>query len=132
MFVGQLPGSNNYRALFYRTEGGRVVAGLGQAANGKGIAYVADTEGVHRADLAVGADGKAKISISDSTAKDVAVLTEGERSAGLFTLYGSGGQPMVVAGVDAGGFGVVRAGPESFKPGFGLLGLPGSYIAGKP
>jgi hypothetical protein len=39
---------------------------------------------------------------------------------------------MVDAGVEPGGFGVVRAGPAAFKSGFGLLGLPGSYIAGKP
>jgi hypothetical protein len=39
---------------------------------------------------------------------------------------------MVAAGVQPGGFGVVQAGPGSFSPGYGLLGLPGSYIAGKP
>ncbi len=38
---------------------------------------------------------------------------------------------MVEAGVVPQGFGVVRAGPDGFSPGVGLLGLPGSYIAGK-
>jgi hypothetical protein len=42
-----------------------------------------------------------------------------------------GQQPLVEAGVDEKGIGVVRAGPEGFKPGMGVLGLPSSYISGK-
>jgi hypothetical protein len=38
---------------------------------------------------------------------------------------------MVEAGVNEANIGVVRAGPASFAPGVGILGLPGSYIAGK-
>jgi hypothetical protein len=39
---------------------------------------------------------------------------------------------MVEAGSTADGIGVVRAGPDGFKPGLGVLGLPSSYISGKP
>jgi hypothetical protein len=38
---------------------------------------------------------------------------------------------MVEAGSTAEGIGVVRTGPEGFKPGMGVLGLPSSYISGK-
>jgi hypothetical protein len=46
-------------------------------------------------------------------------------------LYNNVGAPMVEAGVNEANIGVVRAGPASFAPGVGILGLPGSYIAGK-
>lgn len=38
---------------------------------------------------------------------------------------------MVAAGVQPGGFGVVQTGPASLMTAAGL-GLPGSFIAGKP
>ena len=38
---------------------------------------------------------------------------------------------MVEAGTLDTGIGLVKAGPGAFQPGFGPLGLPGSYIAGK-
>ena len=39
---------------------------------------------------------------------------------------------MVDAGTVGGPVGRVRAGPGAFKPGYGVRGLPGSFIYGKP
>ena len=83
--------------------------------------------------MRVGGEGfkNGLFAITNGSGQSIAELTEGESKGGRLALFSSSGENMVVAGVDAGGFGVVRAGPESFKPGYGLLGLPGSYIAGK-
>jgi hypothetical protein len=62
----------------------------------------------------------------------VASLWTGEGGDGRLHLRNASGQVMVEAGVTVGGIGVVRTGPHSFNPGIGFLGLPGSYIAGKP
>ena len=46
-------------------------------------------------------------------------------------LFNNAGLVMVQAGVNEYNVGVVRAGPAGFHPGVGILGLPGSFIAGK-
>lgn len=73
-----------------------------------------------------------RVAVFGKTKQSIAELTEGETQGGRLALFNSKGENMVVAGVVAGGFGVVRAGPEGFKSGGLLLGLPGSYIAGRP
>jgi hypothetical protein len=69
--------------------------------------------------------------IFNNNQQSVAELTEGESKGGRLAIFNSSGENMVVAGVAEEGFGVVRAGPEAFKPGVGILGLPGSFIMGK-
>jgi hypothetical protein len=130
--LGRDGGSGAYRLKVFGSDG-KAVAGIGQNSVGAGTAQVADQSGVVRAVLAV--DDKGHADIYNGSGVGVALLTEGPSAGGNLTIYGSAGSkagaPMVEAGVTAEGIGVVRAGPEGFKPGLGLLGLPGSYIAGK-
>lgn len=129
--LGRDPESATYRLKVFGKDGS-VRAGIGENSAGTGTAQVAGTDGVVRAVLTVDRDSKGHADIYGAGAKSVAVLTEGSHASGYLALYGSnGGPPMVEAGSTADGIGVVRAGPEGFKPGLGLLGLPGSYIAGK-
>jgi hypothetical protein len=130
-----LDDSGNY-ALQARGKGGRLVAALGQAAVGSGLAFVSDSLGVEKASMRVFSDGAAirrgAFDVLNKSSTVVARLTQGDSGGGLMTLTNSFGLQMVEAGSSADGYGVVRAGPESFKSGFGVLGLPGSYITGKP
>jgi hypothetical protein len=120
----------SYVALFYNDKGQRV-AGIGQSQAGKGAAYVADSAGNVRAEMRMNEEDKPIISVLN---KDIqlATLSQGVSLGGKLTLWGAaGGAPMVEAGSTAEGIGVVRTGPEGFKPGMGVLGLPSSYISGK-
>jgi hypothetical protein len=128
--LGRNPDTGMYRMLFF-SGGGATVAGVGQSQTGAGLAFTADTKGTYKSRMYVASDGKGLFRISRTGEDTLAQLTEGA-NGGLLTLYSSQGEPMVDAGVEAGGFGVVRAGPAAFRSGVGLLGLPGSYIAGKP
>jgi hypothetical protein len=111
--------------------GDALVAAVGQSAAGTGIAIVGDTAGTIKASMLLAESKRGTIRIENSNGLPLAELTEGAHG-GLLQITNSSGEPMVDAGVEPGGFGVVRAGPAAFKSGFGLLGLPGSYIAGKP
>ena len=93
---------------------------------------MADEAGIVRAILSTDQSKKGLVNIFNGLGQAVAALTEGAAAGGLLQLSNSGGEVMVEAGVAAQGFGVVRAGPDGFKPGLGFFGVPGSYIAGKP
>jgi hypothetical protein len=116
-------------------KGGAVAAAIGQEPQqGGGAAVVYDVQGRPRANIAVGLGslaGRGLVTVVGDDTKSLAELREGDNAGGFLGLYGANGLPMVEAGVTAEGFGVVRAGPASFKPGMGLFGLPGSYISGK-
>jgi hypothetical protein len=124
------PADGSYSARFY-TPAGQRVAAIGQTRAGQGGVTVADAQGNPRAVMLVSTDGRAGIGIQNAEGTLVGNLGEGGTGGGLLSLTNSSGETMVEAGTTDGGFGVVRAGPEGFKPGLGLLGLPGSYIAGK-
>lgn len=126
-------GTQTYQLQFYSSSD-KQVAGIGEAIGGGGGVFVADRAGTRKALMGITRDGKGIVWITSGRGEAaVASLTQGASGGGLLNIWSSkGGQPMVEAGVAAGGFGVVRAGPESFKPGYGVLGLPGSYISGKP
>jgi hypothetical protein len=124
------PPDGTYSARFF-TPGGKRVATIGQSGAGQGAATVADDQGRPRGFMVVASGGKAAIGVQNADGTVVATLGEGETGGGWLSLTNADGQPMVDAGTSDGGFGVVRAGPEAFKPGLGLLGLPGSYISGK-
>ena len=123
----------NYRLKFLSPSAG-FVAGIGESADGSAVASVAGLDGTVKAQMAalVNHDGKGSFVVGNGLGKpEVAVLTEGANQEGLLQLFSGAGEKMVEAGGTAEGIGVVRAGPEAFKPGYGLLGLPGSYLAGK-
>jgi len=121
---------DGYVALFFNTSGTRV-AGIGQSQSGRGAAYVADDGGTVRAVMRMDEDNKPIFAVIGD--KNLATLGQGESLGGKLTLYAAGGgDPMVEAGSTTEGIGVVTTGPGKFKPGIGVLGLPSSYIAGKP
>jgi hypothetical protein len=129
--LGRDKGKGTYRLKFF-TSAGKDVAGIGQSADTNGgLVVIQDAAGKTRAGMGITPDGKGAISVRNSSETTIAGLFEGSNKGGLLEIDSSSGQPMVEAGVEAEGFGVVRAGPEGFKPGVGILGLPGSYIAGK-
>jgi hypothetical protein len=131
--LGNDPTRGNYRLKFFANDG-KAMAGIGQTEGGPGLAFVADTGGNIRAKMRMGGEQASSVKglfeINNGNTS-VAELTEGESRGGRLAIFNTGGENMVVAGVAEGGFGVVRAGPESFKPGYGTLGLPGSFIMGK-
>lgn len=128
--LGRSADSGRY-SLRVNRDAGKTVAAIGENALGGGLAFVADAAGKQRALMIPGSDAsRSGFYVNGGDGMTAAMLADGERG-GLMQLF-SGRQIMVEAGVAEGGYGVVRAGPESFKPGVGLLGLPGSYIAGKP
>ncbi len=129
--LGRDPEQGNYRLRFF-SQNGKDVAGIGEGSGGgAGVAAIADRDGNLRARMYVSTADLPLFRI-DNTDMPIAVLTEGANREGLLQLFNSAGARMVEAGGTAEGVGVVRAGPESFKPGYGLLGLPGSYLSGKP
>jgi hypothetical protein len=130
--LGRDANQGNYRMRFF-SETGKDVAAIGEgAAGGAGVAAIADRDGNIRARMYVSSDNHRPVFRIDSSSTQIAVLTEGANREGLLQLFNSAGERMVEAGGTAEGVGVVRAGPESFKPGYGVLGLPGSYLSGKP
>jgi len=111
--------------------GGHLIAGIGQATAGSGVAMVADTSGKQRAAMYVQANGGGIVEILNRQDTGVATLSAGALGSGLLQLSNRSGKVMVEAGVTEDGVGLVRAGPSGFPPGVGLLGLPGSFIIGK-
>jgi hypothetical protein len=126
--LGRSAETGNYRLLFFGADGQHRVAGIGESGLAAGLAFVSETNGRIRAQMVASASG-GEISVSNKD-RPVASLTEGKTGGGLLEIGNSGGERMVVAGVQPGGFGAVQAGPASFMQAAGL-GLPGSYIAGK-
>ncbi|HEY7290185.1 MAG TPA: hypothetical protein VH583_10140 [Vicinamibacterales bacterium] len=105
-------------------------AAIGQSEAGSGIIFVANQTGDVRARMfASRSHGIVDILNKDSI--PVAAFQDNDQG-GLLLLTSSGGEPMVDAGVHDKSYGMVRAGPASFKLGLGSFGLPGSFIMGKP
>jgi hypothetical protein len=110
---------------------GQVVAGIGENVLGTGTAQVAAAGGEVKAVMAVDTGGNGSFEVYNSNNK-IAKLSQGDFGGGILLLYGPGGSsPMVAAGTTAAGIGLVQVGPNGFKAGLGVLGLPGSFIAGK-
>jgi len=112
-----------------------LLAGIGQAASGNGILFVADAAGAIRSQASVpesGAEFGGRVAVIGAGNQQIALLRRGETGGGLLLLTNSKGEPMVDAGVHAGNYGLVRAGPGAFRNIPGMLALPGSYIQGKP
>ena len=76
-------------------------------------------------------NGAGRFDVSGSDGKSVVTLTKSRGGYLLICAAGGCGNPMVEAG-DEGGYGVVRTGPNGYQPGVGLMGVPGSFIIGKP
>lgn len=128
--LGRDPKTGRFRLKFFGGNGS-FVAGIGEEATaGGGLAVVNDVEGKPRAAMGVNLEAKGYVTIANGES-ELATLMEGSNYGGLLVIRNSEGHPMVEAGVTEDGVGVVRAGPEGFKPGMGVLGLPSSYIIGK-
>ena len=110
--------------------GNKMVAYLGQSAVGSGFAMINDTAGNQRASMFVD-KGEGHLQVWNTAGKAVGTLSAGTRS-GLLYLTDGGGTPMVEAGVNPDGAGVVRAGPNFRNFGVGIVGLTPSMIIGKP
>jgi hypothetical protein len=110
----------------------KLAAWIGESKGGGGLVAVAD-HGVEKARMFL-TDGTSAgtLGILRRGSDALALMTEADSGGGLFRILSASGVPMVEAIAGKGGFGVVAAGPGAFKSGAGLLGLPGSYIAGKP
>lgn len=121
--------TNGVYRLAFLSKAGKAIARIGEMADGTGAAVVADTNGDVRAAMGV-QKGLGNIAAQNSQGIPVAQLTEGSTQGGLLKITSSSGEIMVDAGINPGGFGVVRTGPASFMTAAGL-GLPGSYIMGK-
>jgi hypothetical protein len=111
--------------------GGKMVAGIGQSTAGDGVVTVNDTQGKQRAAMYVQPKAGGVVEVLNSAGKGVASLFATTAGNGQIQLFNKDGVTMVEAGVNTENIGVVRAGPAGFAPGVGILGLPGSYIAGK-
>lgn len=130
--LGRHPTAGSYR-LRVLGPAGQPIAGIGARPDiGAGTAFVSDETGGIRAAMIVQEEAKGQIFINNRSGVMVLAATEGLTGGGLLEIMNASGDRMVAAGVVEGGVGVVRTGPGSFSPGHGLLGLPGSYIAGKP
>ncbi len=131
--LGRDPEHGNYR-LKIASASGVPLAQIGEFLETHGgLAAIYDEKGQWRTGMFY-SDNKGVLTVrgGGGNANIIATLSEGANGGGRLQLMSANGEKMVEAGVTAEHFGVVRAGPESFKPGMGVLGLPGSYIAGKP
>ncbi|HKS57634.1 MAG TPA: hypothetical protein VJS12_20215 [Steroidobacteraceae bacterium] len=110
------------------------LAGIGQASGGPGdgVVTVGDTQGNQRAAMFVNPDGGGgMLQVLNASGQPVGSLYATKAGNGRMELLNNTGVIMVQAGVNEYNVGVVRAGPAGFHPGVGILGLPGSFIAGK-
>ena len=106
---------------------------MGQSSVESGVAIIADTLGQPRLRMFMAgpAAGAGKVALVNSEDVEVATLAVDGQQNGLLQLFNGEGTKMVEAGTLDTGIGVVKAGPGAFQPGFGPLGLPGSFIQGK-
>ena len=112
----------------------KMVAGIGQSEAESGIVVIADADGKRRFGMRTtsATNAAGKVQIVNAQEVEIASLSVDERQNGLLQLRNGDGVTMVEAGTLDTGVGVVRAGPGAFQHGIGFLGLPGSYIQGKP
>ena len=131
--LGRNTSAGTYRLQIYGASG-RPVAAIGQDPDRKtGTVLIEDAAGNTRAALGLDEQNRGRIAVSSGQGGlIIAALTEGEFGGGLLRLLNADGKTsMVEAGTNSSGVGVVSAGPNGFKPGMGVLGLPASFIAGK-
>ena len=130
MSLGKSAAHGNYMLDF--SSGSHDIAKIGVSyETNAGSALVFDQSGYRRVAIAA-ADGKGVITVLRGDALPIAQLTEGKSKGGRLLICSADGcdPPMVDAG-DAGGYGIVWTGPQSYNPGVGLMGAPGSFIMGK-
>jgi hypothetical protein len=120
-------------ALRVYEPGGKLVAGIGQSTEGgEGLVTVADIQGKPRVQMSVESKNGGVLNIFNPQGKAVASMLATAAGNGMLQLFNRDGVTMVEAGVNVNNVGRVAAGPAAFHPGVGILGLPGSFIVGKP
>jgi hypothetical protein len=129
--LGRDGGTGRYRLKVFGNNGS-LAAGIGQEQTaGSGLAVVNDSAGRPRASMGIGiGTSRGMFTIVNASGKVISELQEDESGAGYLSLLKSAGEKMVGAGT-YNGVGFVSTGPNAFKPGYGVLGLPASYIVGK-
>ncbi len=106
-----------------------MVAAIGEGKDGGGVS-VGDRDGAKAVMIADNAAGPRVVVQSPGSV--LGFLERSDSGGGQFRIFNAAGDQMVEAIAGKDGYGVVAAGPNQFKPGTGFLGLPASYIAGKP
>jgi hypothetical protein len=99
----------SYAARFYGTAGTMPRAAIGLSPEGQPIVMIGDT--ATRAAMALN-QGKPQIELNNPRGQNVLTLKDAS-NGGYFQITDSAGKSMVEAGVDSGGWGVVRTGPTS-------------------
>ena len=126
---GRTPEVSDRYVLHVNQEDGKVAASIGEGKDGGGVA-VGDRDGAKVVMIADNAAGPRVV--IQRPGSMLGVLERSESGGGVFRIFNAAGDQMVEAIAGKDGYGVVAAGPNQFKPGTGFLGLPASYIAGKP
>lgn len=124
----------NYRVLFL-SKSSQNIAAIGESSDSDphtGLVLIFDKSGILRDRLAVTTTGKGLVDVLGANKLPLVQLREGGHNGGYLLICSANGcdPPMVEAG-DAGGYGIVRAGPYMFQRGVTMLDLPGSVIMGK-
>jgi hypothetical protein len=122
--------NNNYRLAIYGADK-QAIAGLGQSMAGTGLAFVAD-HGVMKAQFSLAEHYSGLLKIERSNNEDLVAAGARDYGGGVLQVMSLDGVPMVEAIASAAGYGIVAVGPAGRPTGGGLIGVPGSYIAGKP
>lgn len=100
--------------------------------SGKVFAGVSVRQGEkQRGVLGIAADGRATLELSADSGTVVSHLGQGASGGGVLQLANAGGNAQVEAGVLGSGAGIVRTFPNG-NPGAGLVGMPGTFIMGRP
>jgi hypothetical protein len=132
MELGRDPKKENYRLIFFSSDG-MPISGIGETNDlGTAAAFVGDQSGNIKARIGLNQAGRGAVDVNGENSNLIARLTEGDSQGGYLLICGPNGckPPMVDAG-DDNGVGIVRAGPLFFAPGVGLTGAPGSVLIGK-
>jgi len=108
--VAVITATEERAAAQFGAEGQGTSATIGTTPNGRGMVEVGNGT-TSLAAMVAGPDDKGQIEVNSGDT-NVVTLREGH-SGGLLQIADNAGRTMVEAGVDRGGFGVVRAGPTS-------------------
>ena len=129
--LGPTEGPRHALRLYNKAE--RVIAGIGQSMVESGVVLIGDEQGKPRFRMSMGSQAAnfGKVELVNTEDIEIATLGVDDRQNGLLQLRNKEGVTMVEAGTVK-SVGIVLAGPGAFRHGLHFVGLPASYIEGKP
>lgn len=132
--LGKSVERQNYR-LSVLSATSQNIAALGESADSDphtGLVLIFDKSGNLKDRMAVTTKGTGLVDVLGVNKSPLIQLREGGHNGGYLLICSANGcdPPLVEAG-DAGGYGIVRAGPYMFQRGVTMLDLPGSVIMGR-